>query len=193
MQGDGRSPTPWAEPAMRVRGRPDEEARSGRAMRRDGGQEDGRETHGRRHVTRSPSPAMAAEKRRPPTASGARSWPRGASPRWIIQIAPAGYSWYTCRRHEAHSSWSWGLAMVAPQKHNRQPRFVCLASAGAREALPAPRVKGNKKAQSLPVARGQWPTAPSVDSMQIRCQVAAPERCSQSTSCQVGHAPRSLS
>jgi hypothetical protein len=129
MQGDGRSHTPRAGPAMRVRRQPDEEARCGRAMRLDRTQEDGREKYWRRHVARSPSPARAAEKRRPPTSSVARRWSKGASQRWIIQIAPAVYSWYTCRRHEAHSSWSCGLAMVAPQKHNRQPLCVCLSSA----------------------------------------------------------------
>jgi hypothetical protein len=63
-------------------------------------------------------------------------------------------SWYTGRRHEDRSSWSCGLAMVAPQKHNRQSLFFCLSSAVAHEALLLLAPKGNKKAQSSPLLLG---------------------------------------
>src|SRR6266566_691232 len=53
----------------------------------------------------------------------------GAWQRWVIQIAPSAYSWYTCRCHEGFSS------------YKRQQK------------------------SAHPVALGQCPTAPSVDSL----------------------------
>jgi hypothetical protein len=63
-----------------------------------------------------------------------------------------------------------------PRKLDRQSLFFACAAV-AREASASPHAKGNKKAQSHhPRCLGQWPTAPTVDSIQARLQLAASER-----------------
>jgi hypothetical protein len=55
-----------------------------------------------------------------------------------------GNSHSAYKGHEDHSSWSCGLAIVARQKHNRQPLFFAYPL-GARETSASPHTKDNKK------------------------------------------------
>ena len=62
--------------------------------------------------------------------------------------------------------------------------FVCPLLM-VREASASPRAKGNKKSAVTPYPRcpGQWPTAPSVDSIQVRYKYQRPSVVDSSTSC----------
>ena len=64
----------------------------------------------------------------------------------VILMVPAVSSWYTYRRHEGHSSWWCGLAIIALASVIASPSF-CLSSAVACEASASPLTQGNKKAQ----------------------------------------------
>jgi hypothetical protein len=65
---------------------------------------------------------------------------------------------------------------LRPRKLERQPLSFGLYSTAAREA-PFPLTKGNKKSAVTPhpCCLGQWPTAPSVESVHVRLQVSASE------------------
>jgi hypothetical protein len=100
------------------------------------------------------------------------------------QIGPGEDSAYTSRHHEDIYLWHWGLRRHFPRVPLQALRFARSLRL-ARAAAASTRAKGNKKSAVPPSPRcsGQWPTAPSVASIQVRLQVSASERNVQSTSC----------
>jgi hypothetical protein len=91
------------------------------------------------------------------------------------QIAPARHSDYAYRCHEDPSSWSGGLAISALRSAIASPSEVgvrcCPVAGGGLSSPPATK----KRTHPTPPCAGEWPTAPSVDNFQERCEVCVSE------------------